>query len=140
MAGSQEKTVVLEPHEELVADNIRKFCPDLPEDQLSFVISQWEAIPFSQDGEIVGTALIKGCEFHCLTLPAFKLRRQQMRDFLKPLFDRFGMLTTRVEHSDILNQRFNKAFGFKRTWSDHRYHYFMMTELPFSKGAQTCQQ
>lgn len=138
--GGREKVVIFDKQEELVAGEIRKFFPEMPDNEVSFVISQWETIPFVQDGQMVGAALIKGCEFHCLTLPAFKLRRQQMRDFLKPLFDRFGMLTTRVEHSDIANQRFNKSFGFKRTWSDDRYHYFMMTELPFSKGAQTCQQ
>jgi hypothetical protein len=48
-------------------------------------------------------------------------------------------LTTRVPIGDEANERFNRVFGFERTWSDERFHYFVMAELPFG-GREKCQQ
>lgn len=98
----------------------------------------WEVFEHHQDGEMAGFAMLKGTEFHCHLFRGFKLRRSEMREFLRPLFDRRGFLTTRVAHEDEANQRFNKVFGFERTWSDDRFHYFLMAELPFGKEGK-CQ-
>lgn len=111
-----------------------KMLPDTE----SAVAAGWERIEHRQDGRLAGIALVRGTEFHCHLLPGFKLRRAEMREFLRPLFERHGFLTTRVAHEDLANQRFNRAFGFERTWSDDRFHYFVMSELPFAKG-NTCQ-
>lgn len=98
----------------------------------------WEVFEHRQDNTLVGFAMLKGTEFHCHLFEGFKLRRAEMREFLRPLFERHGHLTTRVEHADLANQRFNKVFGFQRTWSDDRYHYFILDRLPFGKG-DSCQ-
>lgn len=113
-------------------------CPDAPEEQMRALIGQWEVLDYQQDGVSVGVAIVQGTEFHCQTFPGFKLRRKAMREFLAPLLARHGYLTTRVAHDDLANQRFNKAFGFTRTWSDGRFHYFILTELPFG-GGKSCQ-
>ena len=102
-------------------------------------LPDWETVEHRQNGELAGFALMKGTEFHCHLFPGFRLRRAEMRKFLRPLYERHGFLTTRVEHGDLANQRFNKVFGFERTWSDDRYHYFLMAELPFGKE-KSCQQ
>lgn len=99
----------------------------------------WEVFEHHQGGELAGFAMLKGTEFHCCLFPGFRLRRAEMRAFLRPLFERHGFLTTRVVHDDLANQRFNKAFGFERTWSDDRFHYFLMAELPFGRD-RVCQQ
>lgn len=100
-------------------------------------LAGWECIEHFQGGDVAGIAIIKGTEFHCELFPGFKLKRKEMRAFLRPLFERHGFLTTRVAHADVANQRFNKVFGFERTWSDDTFHYFLMAELPFGKG-ETC--
>ena len=124
---------------ELILGSLAKAYPDLSQDELRAVLSEWEVIPYEQDGELVGAACMKGTEFHCMTLPQFQLRREEMREFARPLFERFGVLTTRLQHGDTANRRFNRLFGFKETWADDRFRYFEMAELPFSKE-QTCQQ
>lgn len=114
---------------------LRQVFPDISKDVADFVLSEWEVIPHLQDGALAGIALMKGMEFHCLVLPSFRLRRAEMREFLRPLFERHGMLTTRLSVSDTKNQRFNAAFGFKKTWGDGKTNYFIMTELPFGGRA-----
>jgi hypothetical protein len=97
----------------------------------------WDVHEHAQSGRLVGFAITKGTEFHCHLLPGFKLNRREMREFLRPLFEKHGFLTTRVRIEDLANQRFNKVFGFERTWSDDRFHYFLMSELPFKE--KVCQ-
>lgn len=121
------------PAQRLVLDHLAQAYPEADGDALVQILSPWEVIPYEQDGELVGAAMMNGSEFHCFTLPTFKLRRAKMREFLTPLHARHGMLTTRVHHNDVANQRFNAAFGFVKTWSDDQFHYYVMAELPFGE-------
>lgn len=113
-------------------------CPGAAPEALERALAEWEVLEFVQDGEVRGVAIVKGTEFHFQTFPGFRPRRAQMREFLRPLLERHGYLTTRVAHDDLANQRFNRAFGFERTWSDGRFHYFLLDKLPFGKEG-TCQ-
>lgn len=113
-------------------------CPGAAPEALERALAEWEVLEFVQDGEVRGVAIVKGTEFHCQTFPGFRPRRAEMREFLRPLLERHGCLTTRVAHGDLANQRFNKAFGFERTWSDGRFHFYILTELPFG-GGKACQ-
>lgn len=124
--------------EELILGALVKAYPSLSSEKLRAVLAEWEVLPYEQDGEFIGAACMKGSEFHCMTLPGFKLRRKPMREFLRPLYERHGVLTTRVRHEDTANQRFNYAFGFRETWRDTQFLYFEMAELPFGKE-QACQ-
>jgi hypothetical protein len=126
------------PAHQLILNNLKVAYPGESDESLLEILAQWEVLPYEQDGELVGAAMMKGSEFHCITTPAFKLRRKPMRAFLEPLFMRHGMLTTRVHHNDISNQRFNAAFGFRKTWSDDQFHYYMMAELPFPERSTAC--
>ena len=99
----------------------------------------WEVFEHWQDGRLMGFSMLKGTEYHCQLEPGFKLSRRVMREFLEPLFNRHGFLTTRVPVGDEANERFNRVFGFERTWSDERFHYFLMAELPFGRRDKTCQ-
>lgn len=100
-------------------------------------LAGWEVVEYRPGGELAGFAVIKGTELHCQLFPGARLQRTSLRAFLRPLFERHGHLTTRVAHDDLANQRFNKLFGFERTWSDAHFHYFLMSELPFGKE-KTC--
>lgn len=99
----------------------------------------WEVFEHWQDGRLAGFSMLKGTEYHCQLEPGFRLPRKEIRAFLEPLFNRRGFLTTRVPIGDEANERFNRAFGFERTWSDERFHYFVMAELPFGRR-EKCQQ
>lgn len=98
----------------------------------------WEVFEHWQAGALVGISMLRGTEYHCQLDPGYRLRRAEMRSFLEPLFQRFGFLTTRVPIGDVSNERFNRLFGFERTWSDANFHYFVMAELPFG-GKEKCQ-
>ncbi|MBS0506587.1 MAG: hypothetical protein JSR53_04295 [Proteobacteria bacterium] len=94
----------------------------------------WEVHEYRPGGVLAGFGMLKGTEFHCCLFAGAGFNRRAMREFLRPLFERRGFLTTRVAHGDLANQRFNKVFGFERTWSDEQFHYFLMAELPFGRA------
>lgn len=97
----------------------------------------WEVLRhFSADGQLDGAAALKGTEFHCQLVEGFRMNRADMREFLRPLFERHGFLTTRVAHEDMANQRFNRVFGFEKTWSDETFHYYILTALPFERSGK----
>lgn len=102
-------------------------------------IPGWELIGYRPEGVLSGFALLKGTELHCQLFENSGFNRSEMREFLRPMFERHGFLTTRVPIADLANQRFNKLFGFKRTWSDSKFHYFLMARLPFSREQKPCQ-
>ncbi len=93
----------------------------------------WEAVPYTYRGQRCGTAFVLGCEIHFeLTRPA-SIFRHATREFLGPLLARNGFLTTRCTPGDARSRRFIERLGFKDTWSDQAYDYFVLTELPFGK-------
>ena len=99
----------------------------------------WEVVKhFDDQGKLDGIAIQKGTEWHCQLADGFKLRRADMREFLRPMFEKHGCLTTRVPVADSANQRFNRVFGFKKTWSDDLFHYYILTALPFERSGR-CQ-
>lgn len=99
----------------------------------------WHVVKhFNDNGNCDGIAIQKGTEWHCQLAPGFELRRVEIREFLRPMFDKYGYLTTRVPVQDAANQRFNQVFGFKKTWSDGVFNYYILTALPF-EGVGRCQ-
>ena len=98
----------------------------------------WAVIEYRPAGEIAGFALVCGTEFHCQLFDGSGFNRKAMREFLREPFEKHGHLTTRVPVGDKANERFNRLFGFERTWSDEQYHYFVMAKLPFGEKTQ-CQ-
>jgi hypothetical protein len=123
----------------IVLGQMRQDARGLSDEQLLDILQVWELIPVEQDGEVKAVGLVNGTEFHCHLEPGFRLSRTQMREFLRPLLQRHGYLTTRVAHGDQANQRFNRVFGFSKTWADDEFQYFILTKLPFEEGTP-CQQ
>ncbi len=102
------------------------------------VVARCEVVPYIDDGELTAVAVLLGSEFHCHTTPAFRFKRAKLREFMRPLVERDGFLTTRLAHGDTANRRFNKLFGFRETWSDANYNYYVLSDVPFSEK-HTCQ-
>lgn len=99
-------------------------------------LHDWEAIPGYVDGVQVASILKHGTEVHFAIDKKFRgktINRRRTREFIKPLFDEQGFLTTKLLHDRKGQQRFIERIGFKKTWSDDRFNYFMLTELPFER-------
>lgn len=118
---------------------MRRESPGASDDAIVCSLNEWSIHPFYEGQTLMGCAFTLGTEFHCRLLPGFKLNRSMMREFMRPLFDKYGFLTTRVEHGDTANRRFNKVFGFVPTWADETHQYFILTSIPFDRKTP-CQQ
>lgn len=93
----------------------------------------WTMHPYTVDGEIRAIAAMSGSEIHFAIAPQWRHRtiaRHRTRDFLAPLFDVHGFLTTRSE-PDEKHHRFLTRLGFDRTRDDGKYSHYFMHELPF---------
>jgi len=104
--------------------------------ELRKVFEDWEVIPMTIDGKHVATGVFKGMELHFALVPGWKPQacyRGVIREFLRPLFDRYGFLTTRVLHERPAQKEFVKRLGFKPTWRGENVDYYMLTRLPFER-------
>lgn len=90
----------------------------------------WETHPY---GDGMGVALTKGTEFHFVPSEKFRFKRSLMAAQMKPLLERFGFLTTRIQHGDTESQRINRLFGFTPTWADDKFQFSILTALPFKE-------
>lgn len=86
------------------------------------------------------TAALRGTEIHVEFARRGVIARRTVREFLGPLIEREGFLTTRVERDDQNSSDFVGRLGFAPMWSDSDYTYYILTELPFSKRSEQCPQ
>ncbi len=99
----------------------------------------WEVVPRFEGAALAGAALLRGTEIHFIVAPAWRKRlitRRSAREFLNPLLARHGMLTTRILHGSSGPDLFVRRLGFKRTWSDEMFNYYMLTQPPFERSKQ----
>lgn len=95
----------------------------------------WTIHPLTINGIEVAAACMSGSEIHFAIAPEWRHRviaRLRAREFLAPLFDVHGFLTTRAEPNKP-HHRFLGRMGFMRTWNDGIHDHYMMTELPFGE-------
>ena len=100
------------------------------------LLNDWEAIPYYVDGRHAATALVKGTEIHFGAVPAFRRKlilRRRTQEFLRPMFERRGFLTTRVQLDSHDKKRFVERLGFKPTWADEQFQYYLLGSLPFAR-------
>jgi len=96
----------------------------------------WELIPGYIDQKHVCTAILKGNEIHFGIKKEFRkklIQRKRTREYLQPLLERKTFLTTRIVLKDLYKQRFVERLGFRKTWADDIFNYYMMTKLPFER-------
>lgn len=110
-----------------------EFLRPLYGDADTSLLFDWEVVPAFVEGQHAATAIIKGTEIHFGLVPEFRNRvtRGRIRAFLQPLLDRQGFLTTRVALEEPTKQRFVERVGFKPTWSDDRFKFYLLGELPW---------
>lgn len=102
-------------------------------------LHDWDAIPGCIDGVQVAAIIKKGTEVHFAIEKAYRKKticRHRAREFLAPLMEEYGYITTKLLHKYKGQQRFIERIGFKKTWSDDRFNYFMLSELPFERKSK----
>jgi len=94
----------------------------------------WEPVPLMLAGKHAGTLIVKGMEVHFALIerPAGSVRKA-VREMLEPVFDRFGMLTTRVPRAMGKTKKFVRRLGFKPTWNDSDFEYYLLSTLPWER-------
>lgn len=123
---------------DVVIADLQGHFPETAREVLESQVAGWELHPYLDGDKTTAVKMIKGTEFHLVSTKEFKLNRKLARESLEPHMQQYGFLTTRVLREDKANQRFNRLFGFKPTWADDKFQYFILTELPF--GDKSCQQ
>lgn len=101
------------------------------------VFDGWEVVPGFIDGEHAATAIIKGTEIHFALVPRFvrtAVLKGRTQEFLRPMFERKGFLTTRVAVTAATQKKFVERIGFKPTWSDSHFQYYLLGKLPFARS------
>lgn len=99
-------------------------------------LESWDARPFLVAGEHVGSAIVKGTELHFALLPGFRPKgcvRGAIHAFLQPLLEAHGFLTTRVRLGQVAEKTFVQRVGFKPTWNDDNFQYYLLGALPFAR-------
>lgn len=86
------------------------------------------------------TALTRGCEAHVQLHRPGAVTRRSIQEFITPILQEHGVVTTRVGVGDERSDRFVRRVGFEETWRDARFVYFALTEVPFMRGKKTCLQ
>ncbi len=99
------------------------------------LLQRWTFEPLKIDGQTAAIAAIDGTEIHFAIAPEWRLKtitRARTREFLAPLMELRGFLTTRTE-PDAAKDRFLRRLGFCKTWNDGLLDHYILTALPFEK-------
>lgn len=129
-----DREALLEP----IIASIRKGTA-LSRFQILEELESWDVVPGHVDDQHVATAVIKGSEIHFAVGPCWSPRlcqRGALQGFLRPLFDRHGFLTTRVQHDRVAQKAFVRRLGFEKTWTDDVFEYYMLGSVPFERKQQ----
>ena len=100
------------------------------------LFNDWAVVPYFVGDQHAATALVKGTEIHFGVVPAFRRKlilRSRTREFLRPMFERLGFLTTRVQLYSHDKKRFVERLGFKPTWADDQFQYYLLGRLPYAR-------
>lgn len=111
----------------------------LPEAEVEKTLDGWKSVEGFLHGVHVANARIKGNEIHLAIGEKYRRRtfsRKCMREFIKPMLDELGYLTTRVLIGHDEQERFVERVGFEKTWTDGRFNYYLLSNLPYERKAK----
>lgn len=98
---------------------------------------EWEIHAIEENGELLAAVMRNGTEVHLAVAPEHQRRkftRARAQRFVAPLLEQYGFLTTRVRHGRPIEQLFVQRLGFKPTWNDSRFQYYLLGALPFARS------
>ncbi len=97
---------------------------------------EWDALPLVVGGEHIGSWAVRGPEIHFALAEGKRPRgsvRGAVRAALAPLFEKHGYLTTRLPIGFTDEDRFVQRIGFRPTWRDENFQYYLLGTLPFAR-------
>jgi hypothetical protein len=121
----------------LIDDLASQLC--LSREEARERLKKCEVIPFFRNGKVTMYFVLLGNEIHIWSHPEFRgrcLLRHGFADFLRHLLDEYGFLTTRIPIDTPARDRTGERVGFKWTWRDDRFDYYILTQPPF-RGKRT---
>jgi len=123
--------------DEILRDHLRE--EGIPAQQIEQALQGWTRWSyFLPDGEIGAVIMMRGPEIHVVLAPEHRgkgrMTRGRIQRVLQVPLALHGYVTTRTAKGNGLHRLFLDRLGFKPTWSDDQFTYFMLTELPFGKG------
>jgi len=99
-------------------------------------MAAWQFVGYHMDGKAVAIAALNGTEIHFAIDPKMRLRtllRDRIVEFLGPIFESKGFLTTRVMKTSKDAARFIKRLGFEKTTSSESFDHYMLSRVPFAR-------
>lgn len=126
------REVLLEP----IVASIRQGLPLAKQDILKY-LEDWSVISVEADGQHAATVIAKGSEVHIAVAVGYKpkaCQRRAIKSFLQPLFNQYGFVTTRIPHHRLAQKRFVERVGFKPTWKDDNFEYYLLASMPFERN------
>lgn len=81
----------------------------------------WATHPVYRAGELAGFFCTLGNEIHCHRMQSFRgrwLTRQDLERLTRPLFEKYGHLTTKVRKANACGQKFVGRLGFVPSGED----------------------
>lgn len=98
-------------------------------------LEHWQAVPFMVGGQHIGSAVMSGTEVHfALARRPCGCTRGAIKALLEPLFESAGFLTTRVRIGRLKETKFVERVGFKPTWRDEQFQYYLLGQMPFARS------
>lgn len=98
----------------------------------------WLCVNAWDGGLISAVAALNGTEIHFAVNPGFRhrvFRRHRIAEFLRPLFEEHGFLTTR-RHRSTGDNAFIERLGFEKTRSENDIDHYMLSALPFERAKE----
>ena len=96
------------------------------------ITDDWVCEVAQRDGQDVAVVVTKGTEIHFVSLGGPAMTRRNTLQFLKPIFERWNFVTTRVPIQET-DHKLRHVLGFEETWRDENFTFWMLTELPFQR-------
>ncbi len=111
-------------------------------EQFAINLGEWELIPIMVNLEIAGTLAEKDGEIHMAIEPEYRKKstywRTGLKMLIKPLIDKYGFVTTKVDSDDHAAHKFVRKLGFKEYCSLGNVAIYVMSQI--KHGSKVCQQ
>lgn len=108
----------------------------MSEDEIADLMSRCEIREIEYQGAVTCALFISGNEVHLLAHPNHLGRagsRRVIRDTIRALLAEKEFVTTRIPKDTPLRDRTGERMGFTHTWSDDRFDYYILTEVPYAR-------
>jgi hypothetical protein len=120
----------------------RNSVPNMDLEQFAINLGEWELIPIITKDVIIGAVAEKDGEIHMAIEPQYRKRSTSWRTHLeiviRPIIDKYGYVTTKVDNDDHEARKFVHRLGFKDYSVLGNITTFAMSQI--KHGSRVCQQ